>query len=268
MLMRLIFLGCALVAAITFADWASSPIEPCKVVFKEGRDAKKDNQSSQEYCSTGKVIGAWRVVGKLVDDWHDDILAASTVVIAVFTLTIWLTGRNELNHSQQVERAYLSGGGAPEYEEFTTMTTGAYVPRKPHLAPKPMKHVRDTGWFRLDINNHGKTKGQIIEYGYGWCEVDKVADLPERPVYKWVYYRDQIGPGTQSRPIKRVRMPIGKPIIFGRYGYVDIFGNRHSDGFIQHRGNPIAPPHPSYTEADPAWDLPDIGRRKYEQEES
>ena len=194
------------------------------------------------------------------------ITAAATVAVAWFTFTIWKTNQNQLTYSQQVERAYISGGGAPILEEVNTLTMGG-VTYYPRSGQRPVKHFRETGWFRLDINNHGKTKGQIVEYGYGWCEVNKVADLPERPVYKWVYYRDQIGPGTQSRPIKRVKIPADKRIIFGRYGYVDIFGKCHSDGFIQQAGIPIAPPHASYTEADPEWDLPNVGKRDYKKEE-
>jgi hypothetical protein len=124
-----------------------------------------------------------------------------------------------------------------------------------------------TDWFQFDINNHGKTKGEILEYGYGWCEADKVSELPKRPVYQWVEFRDQIGPGTQSRGIKRLKIPPNKPVIFGRIGYEDIFGKRHSHGFIQNLGKPIAPPHASYTESDPDWDLPNVGNRSYEEEE-
>jgi hypothetical protein len=174
---------------------------------------------------------------------------------------------DQIAHSHQIERAYISGGGAPQAHivDLGTETVPGVMGggRTKHLGVSSVA----TGYFRLDINNHGKTRGEIIEYGYGFCEADKVSKLPSQPHYRWVYYKDEIGPGTQSRPIKRVKIPKGKTVIFGRYGYRDIFDQYHSDGFIQDGGAPIAPPHSSYTEADPDWDLPHIGKRKYESEE-
>ena len=195
------------------------------------------------------------------------VTAVATYYIARFTGVIRRINTKQLATTEDVERAYISGGGAPHLEEIdflSIQTTNKYIP---NLARLPAKQFRETGWFRLDINNHGKTRGNILEYGYGFCERDKIGELPETPVYRWVYYYDQIGPGTQSRPIKRVKIPDGKPVIFGRYGYRDIFGKCHSDGFIQDGPTPIAPPYKAYTEADPAWDLPNVGKRQYEEEE-
>jgi hypothetical protein len=194
------------------------------------------------------------------------ITAVATWYIARFTGVIRSINTKQLATTEDVERAYLSGGGAPHLEEIEPISIpemGKYVP---NIASRG-RQFRQTGWFRLDINNHGKTRGNILEYGYGFCAPDKVGELPEKPVYRWVYYYDQIGPGTQSRPIKKVKIPDGQSVIYGRYGYRDIFDKYHSDGFIQDGWNPIAPPHKSYTEADPDWDIPNIGHRKYEKEE-
>jgi hypothetical protein len=195
------------------------------------------------------------------------ITAVATYYIARFTNVIRSINSKQLATTGDVERAYLSGGGAPEIQRIdrgaqtVPGTTGGSTTI--HLG----YDLRPTGYFRLDINNHGKTRGNILEYGYGFCERDKVNELPAKPDYRWVYYYDQIGPGTQSRPIKRVKIPETKSVIFGRYGYLDIFGERHSDGFIQDGGTPIAPPHRAYTEADPSWDLANVGKRNYQKEE-
>jgi hypothetical protein len=198
----------------------------------------------------------------LINEHHEGILgtisAASAAAVAYFTFTIWGTNKRQLERSEDVERAYMSAGGAPQMRELSAAEMAALNLQPP---PPPGARVRiPTDWFQFDINNHGKTKGEILEYGYGWWEADKLAELPRLPPYKWVEFRDQIGPGVQSRGIKRIKIPSNRTVIFGRIGYRDIFGKPHSHGFMQELGKPIAPPHRSYTETDPPWDLPTSGR--------
>jgi hypothetical protein len=194
-------------------------------------------------------------------------LAKSATEMQNTTFAAKKASDDQIAYGHQIERAYLSGGGGPQVvladrgTQTTPGVTGGGTTK--HLGIDQIP----TGYFQLDINNHGKTRGEILEYGYGFWEADKLASLPPSPPYRWVYFKDQIGPGTQSRPIKRVKIPKGKSVIFGRYGYRDIFGKLHSDGFIQDGGAPISPPHASYIESDPDWDLPGIGNRTYEEEE-
>jgi hypothetical protein len=227
-----------------------------------------------EYTQTGYkdcskhhivVVALWKIAE--FSNWISPaVTALATGVIAWLTRRLWQISRREWKHNQQVERAFVSGGGSPELRPADDETIRQWRDAGAEIPPGATVAV-PTGRFRLDINNHGKTRGTIVEYGYGFCEADEVAHLPERPEYRWVYFRDQIGPGTQSRPIKHVQIPDGEAVIFGRYGYLDIFGRRHSDGFIQNGGTPIQPPFPSYTQSDPDWDLPHVGRRDYEEEE-
>lgn len=88
MLIRLALLGLVLVAAMTLGDWISSPVEPCKVAIQQNSETKKSDQSAKEYCSTGHLVAAWRFIGAWIDTWHDDLLAAATIVIALFTVIL------------------------------------------------------------------------------------------------------------------------------------------------------------------------------------
>jgi hypothetical protein len=156
------------------------------------------------------------------------------------------------DHIPRVERAYLSGGGAPSNLQ----------PIDPQNIRAGIRHMN----FMLDINNYGKTPGELLEFGIGWCEFDEVAQLPTRPNYRWFFFRDFIRPDTSSRHLVEIGIPENAridPVIYGRYGYQDIFGAKHSDGFIQRGGTPIIPPHSSYTESDPSWDLPYVGDRRH-----
>jgi hypothetical protein len=88
MIARIVLLALALVAAVTLADWFSSPVRPCEAPIQQHSETKEANKSAEEYCSAGKIIAFWRAVGRLVDTWHDDLLAAATVVIAIFTVVL------------------------------------------------------------------------------------------------------------------------------------------------------------------------------------
>jgi hypothetical protein len=121
MLGRLIFLALALVAMITFADWASSPVAPCEAPIHKHSESREEKQTAEEYCSTGKVVSFWRAIGSEIDSWHDDLTAIATVVIAAFTtilgvFTIRLANSNRIT----AEAAEKSASTLPVIE-------GAYV---------------------------------------------------------------------------------------------------------------------------------------------
>lgn len=85
MIARIVFVCLALIALVTFADWYSAPFVPCHQIFQQSGQPGKGEQGHEEYCSTGKVVAFWRAIGRVVDAWHDDLTAISTLVIAVFT---------------------------------------------------------------------------------------------------------------------------------------------------------------------------------------
>jgi hypothetical protein len=190
----------------------------------------ESRERADERCGLAESV-TYRVIVSIVD-WidrrHDFVTAAATVVIAVFTGTIWFINRSQLQHSHQIERAYISGGGVPQMRvrnvQALTLDRGANV----------IESVRDfTGFFELHVNNHGKTPGELLELAFGFCES---ANIPPEPVYEKQYFHDWIAPGTTSRPIWRFAVPehIAHPVVYGRFFYRDIFGNRvHSCGFIQ-----------------------------------
>jgi hypothetical protein len=101
MLTRTILLILLLVAVVTFADWIASPLGPCETPIQHGSESGKKNESGKEDCSTGKIIAFWRGTGQLVDVWHDDLTAAATVVIAIFTTILGVFTVN-LAHSTRI----------------------------------------------------------------------------------------------------------------------------------------------------------------------
>jgi hypothetical protein len=105
------------------------------------------------------------------------------------------------------ERAYISGGGGAEPNGTT---------------------------FRFDINNYGKTPGNLIEIRWGFISLnDPIPSAP--PSYDAPYFRyDWIKPYTWIGGIHKIDVPanIAKPAIYGRYYYRDVFNKSRSSGFI------------------------------------
>jgi hypothetical protein len=111
----------------------------------------------------------------------------------------------------EIERPYVSGGGVKALMMVSPGLFGL------------------SGEFEIHINNHGKTPAllQYIEYGY--CD----ASNPPLPITFGtpIPLKDSIGPGTQSRPLRRVPLQYvyTNPAIYARFHYSDIWGNkRHS----------------------------------------
>ena len=128
--------------------------------------------------------------------------------------------KDQIAHSHKIERAYMSGGGAINqvFHSFSAHGTPIYVPGKD---------------FVFCVNNYGKTVGELSEIGYGFCDA---ADIPPVPSYDVRYFHDWIMPGDRGRPLFQIPLPPKNTAVFGRFYYRDIFGGRHSCGFINRVG--------------------------------
>jgi hypothetical protein len=140
-------------------------------------------------------------------------------------------------HKREVERAYVSGGGARGTVQ---------IPDSPGLDVLPnasrISHLDGSTTllvpallFQLHINNHGKTPAYLRRVAIGFC--DASVPLPPEPRYyeEDFPWNDAIGPGQQSRLIKNVDIPEGRyarTAICGRYFWDDIWGRHWSSGFV------------------------------------
>ncbi len=178
---------------------------------------------------------------------HNWVTALGTVAIAYFTLTIRNINKSQLSHANRVERAYISGGGFGERTaQIVTTPTG-----------HPVQRLQVTGAFQVQINNHGKTTGEVFRVAIEFRNAD--ATLPEEPIYEnFIPHHNWIGPGTQSRPLFAIPPPAemrNPMIVYGRFYYRDIFSpTEHSSGFFQDfnretgDSRSIVPPSRRYTE--------------------
>lgn len=196
-------------------------------------------------------VGDW--IGQSVgQQWdflaHNHVFEAAiaffTFGLAWFTAFLWKATLGLLSHAPQVERAYISGGGGPTTQIINQPATAGGFPASTFTVP--------TGHFTLCINNHGKTPGEMIEYGIGFCDASAI---PTMPNYEITHFQGYIAPGTNGHPIAYILMPTAFPrlCVYGRFYYQDIFEDRHSCGFILEiiggDSRPIVAP-AAYTEAD------------------
>lgn len=196
--------------------------------------AKDDEKYRSEACIfRGPIAASLRLrnfISRHSEAISSAVTAAATFFIAIFTWTLWMTNRDHLSHAREVERAYISGGGAPVAQTVGYSAGSSFsFPGGAGRTLNPL--VTPTGSFQLNVNNHGKTPGELREIGIGFC--DALA-IPPTPNYTLLYFREWIGPGIQSRPIYQIEMPTNftNPAIYGRFYYRDIFDDSHSSGFI------------------------------------
>lgn len=194
MLARLAFVALSLVAIVTFADWWSSPTVPCSTIFHESSKSGKDNKGTEKYCSTGKAVAVWRYVGNAIDAWHDDLTAAATIVIAIFTTILGIFTVSLARSTRIAANAAKQSADAAVAIELPVFKMGVTPLHYSQSLKKdgPLRH--HCGIRHLEFANLGRTKAFPIAVRFGYTAGDS---LPEEPVY----------PLSKSFPIETIWDP-------------------------------------------------------------
>ncbi|MPZ31452.1 MAG: hypothetical protein GEV13_10720 [Rhodospirillales bacterium] len=130
------------------------------------------------------------------------VTAAATIVIAIFTFTLWLRAR-------QTARAYLVGGGDVVLHQGK---------RK----------------FRIDIANYGNTPGHLTHFDLKFTTAADAESgrAPTAPVSREHHFRDQIPPGGARRSPFALEIPDDRDVAYGAFWYLDIWNNKHEFRFV------------------------------------
>jgi len=134
------------------------------------------------------------------------IITLATVVIALFTFTLWSSNQEQIKRHREVERAYIWGGGPLDRNN-----------------PKVLV---------LTVNNYGKTPGLLTEFAVGFCPRTNIPDRPKYTIRE--KFHDWIPPVPELvRPVRSIDLPsFPDPLIFGRLWFEDVWGMKHSTGFM------------------------------------
>lgn len=182
MLARAILIALALVTIITFADWFSAPLGPCVAPIQQHSESGKDQKTTEEYCSAGKIVALWRAVGRSIDTWHDDLTAAATVVIAIFTVilgtfTVRLARSNEI----AADAAKRSADAAIGLELPILSPSYLGLQRGSGIGANVVGIPDATSAFRMKFRNHGRTAAELVTQSVEWVIA---TELPDVPAYK------------------------------------------------------------------------------------
>ena len=187
----------------------------------------------------------WSIIKKTA---HDPIAIFNAVLCAFTGLLVWVSART-IQHFRVSERAYFSGGGVGAN---LILGTSPITYRRGREIIAYTRNVVG-GYFEVHINNYGKTPGELLEIGVGFC--DAALPIPETPQYDWQHFNGWFGPGTHGHPLIRAPIPAGfqSPAVYGRFRFRDIYGKKRTAGFIleiTHFGSVSVSAPSAYTESD------------------
>jgi hypothetical protein len=122
---------------------ASVLIVETSQTFKSCLNEKYQQKSEQTLRKSVADFPIWfgpraDCLGVFVHQNEGAITAISTLIIAIFTWTLWWANRIQTKHTHEVERAYISGGG-------------------------PLAR-NDPGTLCFTVDNYGKTPAVMLEY--------------------------------------------------------------------------------------------------------
>lgn len=150
------------------------------------------------------------------EHYHGPLTAVATLLLALFTTTLWWATYGLLRHAPRAERAYVFGGCGNQ---------------KAILDPATGKLLRI--WVQATHGNYGKTPAFVERIAVEQC-LEK--DLPSRPTYTHYFdVNEPLIPGIMGRPINRVEHTfdaVDHQIYYGRIFYRDIFEKAHISSFI------------------------------------
>jgi hypothetical protein len=159
--------------------------------------------------------------------YNGAVTALATVVIGVFTFTIWLVASRQLRVARETERAYLSANGLVGFNQV----------------------------FVVRVTNNGKTPGELLSVAVDFFDDNAI---PPAPSYVWHIRRRVFAPNEQDVEILiSAPMPnnLQRPLAYGAIHYLDIWQEEHMYGFVL-RIHPAVPGQLSGVGADVPSGIP------------
>ena len=142
------------------------------------------------------------------------VLAAATIWLSLATRKQIVVATKAANaaeasaqHIPRVERAYLTGGG-------------------------PALTVGGRRFFRIEVENHGKTPAYLCAFDVHFSTLEEVRDGPQE-VFPVRLYDDRIKPGAVLKPLDWI--PFTRPdadVIYGAFWYQDLLKRERIFRFI------------------------------------
>jgi hypothetical protein len=173
------------------------------------------------------VITLWKV-GEYLNYYGPAITGISTAIIVYLTWTIWRTNRDQLRHSEQVERAYVT---------------------LRHERPGLNIDLKEGGWawVTMRVTNFGQTPATVTDAVIKLVTLPVNKWLPDTPDYTpnldrdsprivpkgFLVTNDQIFFGATYHISTEVVSGQQNCWLIGYVDYIDQFGKRHRGGYAR-----------------------------------
>jgi hypothetical protein len=238
---------------LIFINQISIHFAPCNYLHDSYTQEHSKNNITYYECSfqDGIIVQGGFLLSKISPEWF---IALFTLTLWVATVGLWWTAQEHARHLERsVKIAEKTAIAATRSAEHLPRVERAYLSGGGDATP-------DRTRFRFDVNNYGKTPGEILQICWGTCTADNIPSAPPAVYPSNIHFRDWIEPGRRSRNLsahtRYPPIPTGDDVFYGRYFYRDIFGQVYSVGFIYRldvNGAPMA------IEANPGY-----GDERYE----
>jgi hypothetical protein len=146
---------------LAIADWESSLVCPYNMEMQEAGNGQKTSQTSRKYCATfaGSIITK---SGRVVDAYHDDVTAAATAVIAIFTIVLVIVTNRQARLTKDAVR--ISERTLTELERAYVYVDKIESQLRMYLSPNTSWRVGSQDpQFTFSIVNFGRTAGNIVK---------------------------------------------------------------------------------------------------------
>jgi hypothetical protein len=246
-----VIMGLVLASIHTQAPLAASP--------GPTTSAQGTGQPSPEACPppahlvAGSITDAWTDVGHLITRDRDDITALATLVVAVFTGTLWWTTKGMMQVAEDQRRDSLEAIAASKLAAEAARKSAEVAERafleheRPwifrstvQMTPRGTPDVSANDWWISITWKHvGRTPALITACEFRFQDIEALTDSPDYSQCEQVGVRPSLAAGedfpTPPVGLGRHRMrPDGtarQVVMYGRLTYTDMAGREHHSGF-------------------------------------
>jgi len=200
----------------------------------ENKEKQQAQQSTKEHPSGLSPVLYARCFADAVHHSHGIITALATIIIGIFTFTLWratdrlrILAEGQEDAIKKQQRAYLDSGPGGGDGLMATLSDLTAVREKTRIIKG-----RQIG-IRLQVTNHGRTPATLIKMCW---HVRPLKNLPREPEYtRWFDAGMKITPGKVFTTRYRLNYDLDWQetyVAYGRIEYTDVFGDAHHHGFL------------------------------------
>jgi hypothetical protein len=228
--------GVALVSFLFVSGSTTFQICLDQDTYRYSGHAAKESPSGLFSVMIQYILNRWNCTGLFIDENDGGITAIATLLIAIFTITLWLTSRAQL---RELNRQVLL-----QSEEFTATHSPKIIVRVVELA----KFSRDEhAEWRIIVTNGGETDAIITDVGgvFLRVQIDKWISPEDRTFARLISPAIILAPGERQiftgiseetwevSAVMSVEDSLSYLYLIGEIHYCDRYMRKRQTGYIR-----------------------------------